>query len=203
MQRTSVVLHAYLHAALHPSPWQPTLIHAALDALLTPAPAPPPLQDCVGKTIARVQLKLEQQRVLAHVVYMMRSSNKEIQRYVATSMARLAPTTQLKSIFCDKSGLDILLDMLTTQPANSTAMRESAQALLELAKKVGAQQGAMLASGMSPPCCWRCVGCAGFIWAICPGVGQGSDLRVQSACCSAGGCIWALLAMPCFGLLVL
>lgn len=59
-----------------------------------------------------------------------------MQRYVATSMARLAPTGQLKSIFCDKNGLDILLDMLTAQPANGTAMRESAQALLELAKKV-------------------------------------------------------------------
>ncbi len=79
--------------------------------------------------------------MLAHVVYMMRSSNKEVQRYVATSMARLAPTGQLKSIFCDKNGLDILLDMLTAQPANGTAMRESAQALLELAKKVRAGQG--------------------------------------------------------------
>jgi hypothetical protein len=91
----------------------------------------------VGKTITRIQAKLENQRVLAQVVYMMRSANKEVQRYVATSMARLAPTGKLRSIFCDRNGVEVLADMLTQQPAAAEPMREGSQALLELAKKVG------------------------------------------------------------------
>jgi hypothetical protein len=49
-----------------------------------------PLQDCVNKTIARIKQKLEREdkRVLNHVIYTMRSSDKLVQQAVS----RLRPT---------------------------------------------------------------------------------------------------------------
>jgi hypothetical protein len=44
-----------------------------------------PLQDCVNKTIARIKQKLEREdkRVLNHVIYTMRSSDKLVQQAVS------------------------------------------------------------------------------------------------------------------------
>lgn len=68
-------------------------------------------QDCVQKTITRMEQKLTG-RVLAHVVFMLRSSDKVVQQRAAMSLAKLAPEAEIKSIFVDRRGLEVLLDML-------------------------------------------------------------------------------------------
>ena len=72
---------------------------------LTPPPCPPAhSQDCVQKTIARLESKLSG-RVLKHVVFMLRSSDRLVQQRAAMSLARLAPVAELKNIFVDKKGV--------------------------------------------------------------------------------------------------
>lgn len=80
------------------------------------------IQDCVNKTIARIRQKLEREdhRVLNHVVYSLRSSDRSVQQAVAVSLAQLAPASQLKSIFVDKAGLDVLLDLLQDKSATAS-----------------------------------------------------------------------------------
>lgn len=79
-------------------------------------------QDCVNKTIARIRVKLEREdhRVLNHVVYSLRSSDRSVQQAVAVSLAQLAPVSQLKNIFVDKGGLDVLLDLLQDKAVTSS-----------------------------------------------------------------------------------
>ena len=54
-------------------------------------------------------------RVLAHVVFMLRSSDRVVQQRAAMALARMAPEAKLRSIFVDKRGLDVLLDMLVDE----------------------------------------------------------------------------------------
>jgi hypothetical protein len=42
---------------------------------------------------------------------------------VAVSLAQLAPTGELKNIFVDKAGLDVLLDLLTDRSATASECR--------------------------------------------------------------------------------
>uniref|UniRef100_A0A383W3D1 BTB domain-containing protein n=1 Tax=Tetradesmus obliquus TaxID=3088 RepID=A0A383W3D1_TETOB len=97
-------------------------------------------KDCVNKTIARIKQKLERddKRVLNHVIYTMRSSDRSVQQAVAVSLAQLAPTGELKNIYVDKAGLDVLLELLTDRGATAKTLQDGAAALLELAKKVNA-----------------------------------------------------------------
>ncbi|KAF8058408.1 hypothetical protein HT031_005532 [Scenedesmus sp. PABB004] len=97
-------------------------------------------KDCVNKTIARIKQKLERddKRVLSHVIYSLRSSDRSVQQATAVSLAQLAPSGELKHIFVDKAGLDVLLDLLTDTAATAKQLCEGAAALLELAKKVNA-----------------------------------------------------------------
>lgn len=94
-------------------------------------------KDCVQKTISRLEQKLTG-RVLTHVVFMLRSNSKSIQQKTATSLARLAPESDLRQIFVDKRGLDILLDMLQDAHTPQKSQREAAMAVLELARKSNA-----------------------------------------------------------------
>jgi hypothetical protein len=85
----------------------------------------PPLcaQDCVQKTITRMEQKLSgAPRVLASVVYMLRSDKRAVRQRAALALAKLAPEPAIKSIFVDKRGLDVLLDMLVDQVQCSTAL---------------------------------------------------------------------------------
>lgn len=98
-------------------------------------------KDCVNKTIARIKSKLEREdkRVLNHVVYGLRSTRRSVQQATAISLAQLAPTgPELKSIFVEKPGLDVLLDLVTDETATAKQVTEGASALLELAKKSNA-----------------------------------------------------------------
>jgi hypothetical protein len=50
------------------------------------------LQDCISKTINRIEQKLQGgSKLLSHVIYMLRSSDRIVQQRVATSLARHAP----------------------------------------------------------------------------------------------------------------
>eukprot|EP00879_Flechtneria_rotunda_P007709 GHRR01008082.1.p1 GENE.GHRR01008082.1~~GHRR01008082.1.p1 ORF type:complete len:625 (+),score=228.53 GHRR01008082.1:277-2151(+) len=97
-------------------------------------------KDCVHKTIGRIRQKLEREdkRVLNHVIYSLRSSDRAMQQAVAVSLAQLAPTSELKLIFVDKGGLEVLLDLVTDKHLTTKRLIEGAAALLELAKKVNA-----------------------------------------------------------------
>uniref|UniRef100_A0A7S0RRY0 BTB domain-containing protein n=1 Tax=Chlamydomonas leiostraca TaxID=1034604 RepID=A0A7S0RRY0_9CHLO len=94
-------------------------------------------KDCVQKTITRMEQKL-QGRVLSHVVFMLRSGDKLVQQRAAMSLAKLAPEAEIKSIFVDKRGLEVLLDMLVDQALEPRMQREAANAVLELARKINA-----------------------------------------------------------------
>lgn len=94
-------------------------------------------KDCVQKTITRMEQKLTG-RVLSHVVFMLRSADKTVQQRAAMSLAKLAPEAQIKSIFVDKRGLEVLLDMLIDSSLDGHMQREAANAVLELARKINA-----------------------------------------------------------------
>ncbi|KAJ9505742.1 hypothetical protein QJQ45_029262 [Haematococcus lacustris] len=94
-------------------------------------------KDCVQKTITRMEQKLNG-RVLSHVIFMLRSSNRVIQQRAAMSLAKLAPESDIKTIFVDRHGLDVLLNMLVDEDLEPRTQREAANAVLELARKINA-----------------------------------------------------------------
>jgi len=63
-----------------------------LSHLCTHARIPRNLQDCVQKTITRMEGKFTD-RVLAHVVFMLRSSDRVVQQRAAMALARRGETT--------------------------------------------------------------------------------------------------------------
>ncbi|EFJ47093.1 hypothetical protein VOLCADRAFT_61760 [Volvox carteri f. nagariensis] len=106
-------------------------------------------KDCVQKTINRLEQKLRPdntaapnlaaaKRALQSMVFLLRSNTKTVQQRAAMSLARLAPDEQLKAIFIDKRGIDVLLDMLMDPNVSHRSHREAAAALLQLTKKLDA-----------------------------------------------------------------
>ncbi|GIL80645.1 hypothetical protein Vretimale_9203 [Volvox reticuliferus] len=106
-------------------------------------------KDCVQKTINRLEQKLRPdntaapnlaaaKRALQSMVFLLRSNTKTVQQRAAMSLARLAPDEQLKAIFIDKRGIDVLLDMLMDPNVSHRPHREAAAALLQLTKKLDA-----------------------------------------------------------------
>ncbi|GLC39904.1 hypothetical protein PLESTF_000347400 [Pleodorina starrii] len=106
-------------------------------------------KDCVQKTINRLEQKLRPdntaapnlaaaKRALQSMVFLLRSNTKQVQQRAAMSLARLAPDEQLKSIFIDKRGIEVLLDMLMDPNVSHRSHREAASALLQLTKKLDA-----------------------------------------------------------------
>lgn len=93
-------------------------------------------KDCVQKTLKRLEEKM-QGKVLKHLLYLMRSPDKGIQRRVATALAHLCAEDDQRNIFMDNSGLEILLEMVAA-PSNSKTQREGANALYSLAKRAAA-----------------------------------------------------------------
>jgi hypothetical protein len=85
-----------------------------------------PSQDCVNKTIARIRQKLEKddRRVLRHVTYGLRSSDRAVTRAVAMSLAQLAPTGELRSLFVDMGALDVLLALVTDRSTSASACEQ-------------------------------------------------------------------------------
>jgi hypothetical protein len=124
-------------------PRLPPLNHASQLTLSPPATLRPPPQDCVHKTITRIENKLALPRVLAQCTYMLRSADRTVQQRVAIALARhVAPGGELAPIFIDKAGLDVLLGLVTEPPRGGPGgegmVRDGAAALLHLAGKVNA-----------------------------------------------------------------
>lgn len=114
-------------------------------------------KDCVAKTLKRLEDKVTG-RVLQYLLYLLRqgerSSDKEVPRRVAVSLAHLCKEDDMKLVFLERNGLSILLDMLAmsrtpkecqfTSSAHAKelqlareaqAQREAARALAKLAEK--------------------------------------------------------------------
>lgn len=118
-------------------------------------------KDCVTKTLKRLEDKVAG-RTLQYLLYLLRQGDRgvdnEIPRRVAVSLAHLCKEAEMKSIFLERGGLTILLDMLSmTRSAkeahyplckdqlakkDSQAQREAANALATLIKKAAGQSPA-------------------------------------------------------------
>ncbi|KAF3791662.1 ARM REPEAT PROTEIN INTERACTING WITH ABF2 [Nymphaea thermarum] len=72
-------------------------------------------------------------QVLKHLLYLVRVSEKVVQRRVALALAHLCSDDDQRSIFVDNNGLDILLGLLGS--ANQKQQLDGAVALCTLAKK--------------------------------------------------------------------
>ncbi|XAR57218.1 hypothetical protein NMG60_11025279 [Bertholletia excelsa] len=89
-------------------------------------------KDCVAKTIKRLEEKIHG-RVLNHLLYLMRISEKVVQRRVAVALAHLCSPEDQRTIFIDNNGLELLLGLLS-----STSLKQQLDgsvALYKLANK--------------------------------------------------------------------
>ncbi|KAG5376580.1 hypothetical protein IGI04_041176 [Brassica rapa subsp. trilocularis] len=99
-------------------------------------------KDCVSKTLKRLEEKIHG-RVLRHLLYLMRISEKSIQRRVALALAHLCSPEDQRTIFIDENGifissclltgLELLLGLLGS--TNTKQQLDGAAALYKLANK--------------------------------------------------------------------
>ena len=87
-----------------------------------------PSKDCVQKTLKRLEDKI-QGKVLNQVLYSMTCPDRLMQQRTATALARLAREQDLKTVFVDRHGLDILLSLLTDAAREPAQQREAAGAV--------------------------------------------------------------------------
>ncbi|BBN18961.1 hypothetical protein MPTK1_8g06830 [Marchantia polymorpha subsp. ruderalis] len=90
-------------------------------------------KDCVQKTLKRLEEKIHG-RVLKHLLYLMRSNEKVVQRRVACTLAHLCTPDDQRSIFIEHNGMDVLLEMLLAFSLPKL-QRDGALALHRLATK--------------------------------------------------------------------
>ncbi|KAL6527647.1 hypothetical protein OROMI_029458 [Orobanche minor] len=95
-----------------------------------------PTRDCVAKTLKRLEEKIHG-RVLSHLLYMMLVEEKDVQSHVALSLAHLCSPDDQRTIFIDKNGLELLLELLVS--TNAKHQRDSSMALCRLANKASSQ----------------------------------------------------------------
>ena len=94
-----------------------------------------------------------QGKVLNQILYSMNCSDRAMQHRTATALARLAREQDLKLVFCERKGLDILLGILTDPTREPVALREAASA--------------------PPPLCWGCLP----VWpSLCMACGSSQNL---------------------------
>lgn len=79
------------------------------------------------------ELNISHGQVLDHLLYIMRVGEKNVQRRVALALAHLCSPDDQKTIFIDKDGLPLLLELLAS--TNSIHQRDSSMALCRLANK--------------------------------------------------------------------
>ncbi|CAN6811782.1 unnamed protein product [Brassica oleracea] len=95
-------------------------------------------KDCVSKTLKRLEEKIHG-RVLRHLLYLMRISEKSIQRRVALALAHFCLPEDQRTIFIDENGiclltgLELLLGLLGS--TNTKQQLDGAAALYRLANK--------------------------------------------------------------------
>lgn len=90
-------------------------------------------KDCAAKTLKRLEENING-RVLKHLLYLMRQLDRIFQRRIALALAHLSSLNDLRMVFIDYNGLDVLLGLLG-QTANPKHRRDGVFALLALAKK--------------------------------------------------------------------
>ncbi|GBG88105.1 hypothetical protein CBR_g46594 [Chara braunii] len=90
-------------------------------------------KECVQKTLTRLKDKV-QGRVLTHLLGMLHSSDKTIQRRTASALAHLCREDDQRVIFIDNGGLEILLELYACT-SNAKLHKEGASALFTLASK--------------------------------------------------------------------
>lgn len=86
-----------------------------------------PSKDCVQKTLKRLEDKIKG-KVLHQTLYSMASTDKVLQQRTATALARLAREEDLKTVFVDRRGLDILTNLLVETQAEPSQRAEAASA---------------------------------------------------------------------------
>ncbi len=86
-----------------------------------------PSKDCVQKTLKRLEEKIAG-KVLNQILYSMNCSEPTLQHRTATALARLAREGDLKTVFVDRKGLDILLSILTDPTRDAVCHKEAAGA---------------------------------------------------------------------------
>ena len=84
-----------------------------------------PSKDCVQKTLKRLEEKVAG-KVLRQVLYSLAASDRLLQQRTATALARLVKEHDLKLVFVDRRGLDILLHLLVDASSSSATQREAA-----------------------------------------------------------------------------
>ncbi|XP_057423893.1 ARM REPEAT PROTEIN INTERACTING WITH ABF2 [Lotus japonicus] len=89
-------------------------------------------KDCVAKTLKRLEEKIHD-RVLSHLLYLMRVSEKGFQRRVALALAHLCSADDQRRIFIDNHGLELLIGLLGS--SSSKQQLDGAVALCKLANK--------------------------------------------------------------------
>ncbi|KAL5167829.1 ARM REPEAT PROTEIN INTERACTING WITH ABF2 [Glycine soja] len=89
-------------------------------------------KDCVAKTLKRLEEKIHG-RVLNHLLYLMRVSEKAFQRRVALTLAHLCSADDQRKIFIDYNGLELLMGLLGSY--NPKQQLDGAVALCKLANK--------------------------------------------------------------------
>lgn len=93
-------------------------------------------KDCVTKTLKRLEEKIHG-RVLKHLLHLMRSADKLIQRRVALALAHLCLPDDQRTIFIENNGMEVLLGLLAAF-SSPKQQRDGALALHTLAKKATA-----------------------------------------------------------------
>ncbi|XVF21773.1 hypothetical protein REPUB_Repub12eG0118900 [Reevesia pubescens] len=105
-----------------------------------------PTKDCVAKTLKRLEEKIHG-RVLNHLLYLMRTAAKTVQRRVALALAHLCVPDDRKTIFIDNNGLELLLGLL--ESTSFKQQQDGSAALYKLATK-GTSLSSMDAAPLSP-----------------------------------------------------
>ena len=95
---------------------------------MTPVYAAQPSKDCVQKTLKRLEEKIAG-KVLNQILYSMNCSDAVMQHRTATALARLAREADLKTVFVERKGLDILLQILTDPKRDALCHKEAAGVL--------------------------------------------------------------------------
>ncbi|XP_058769649.1 ARM REPEAT PROTEIN INTERACTING WITH ABF2-like isoform X2 [Vicia villosa] len=89
-------------------------------------------KDCVSKTLKRLEEKIHG-RVLSHLLYLMRVSERGFQRRIALVLAHLCSADDQRRIFIEHHGLELLIGLLCS--SSTKQQLDSAVALCKLANK--------------------------------------------------------------------
>ncbi|MBA0619673.1 hypothetical protein Godav_005488, partial [Gossypium davidsonii] len=105
-----------------------------------------PTKDCVAKTLKRLEEKIHG-RALSHLLYLMRTAAKAVQKRVALALAHLCAPNDRKTIFVDNNGLELLLGLLESKSFKQ--QKDGSEALYKLATK-GTSLSSVDAAPVSP-----------------------------------------------------